>query len=37
MRRFLTALVLASLLVTTFPATYAQRAADKIKKGSRDP
>ena len=32
MRRFLTALVLASLLVTTFPATYAQRAADKTKK-----
>ncbi len=34
MRRFLTALVLASLLVTTFPATYAQRAADKSKKGA---
>src|SRR5215216_6225582 len=34
MRRFLTALVLASLLVTTFPATYAQRAADKSKKAS---
>ena len=32
MRRFLTALVLASLLVTTFPATYAQRAADRSKK-----
>jgi len=32
MRRFFTALVLASLLVTTFPATYAQRAADKSKK-----
>ena len=32
MRRFLTALVLASLLVTTFPATYAQRTADKSKK-----
>ncbi|HEX5833609.1 MAG TPA: M28 family peptidase [Pyrinomonadaceae bacterium] len=31
MRRFLTALVLASVLVTTFPATYAQRAADKPK------
>lgn len=31
MRRFLTALVLASVLVTTFPATYAQRAADKSK------
>src|SRR5215217_3833791 len=34
MRRFLTALVLASLLVTTFPATYAQRAADKSKKSA---
>jgi len=34
MRRFLTSLVLASLLVTTFPATYAQRAADKSKKKS---
>ncbi|HEX5873761.1 MAG TPA: M20/M25/M40 family metallo-hydrolase [Pyrinomonadaceae bacterium] len=32
MRRFLTALVLASLLVTTFPATYAQRAAERSKK-----
>ncbi len=32
MRRFLTSLVLASLLVTTFPATYAQRAAEKSKK-----
>jgi hypothetical protein len=31
MRRLLTALVLASVLVTTFPATYAQRAADKSK------
>ena len=34
MRRFLTALVLASLLVVTFPATYAQRASDKSKKAS---
>src|ERR1041385_3047803 len=34
MRRFLTALVLASVLVTTFPATYAQRAADKSKKAA---
>ena len=34
MRRFLTALVLASLLVTTFPATYAQRAAEKPKKSA---
>ena len=34
MRRFLAALVLASLLVTTFPATYAQRAADKSKKSA---
>ena len=31
MRRFLSALVLASLLVTTFPATYAQRSAEKSK------
>jgi hypothetical protein len=34
MRRFLTALVLASLLVTTLPATHAQRAADKSKKAA---
>lgn len=34
MRRFLTALVLASLLVATFPATYAQRAAEKSKKAA---
>jgi len=34
MRRFLTGLVLASVLVTTFPATYAQRAADKSKKAA---
>jgi hypothetical protein len=34
MRRFLTALVLASLLVTTLPATYAQRAVDKSKKAA---
>ncbi len=38
MRRFLSALVLASLLVTTFPATipatFAQRAADKGKKSA---
>ncbi|HVF22483.1 MAG TPA: M20/M25/M40 family metallo-hydrolase [Pyrinomonadaceae bacterium] len=34
MRRFLTALVLASLLVVAFPATYAQRASDKSKKAS---
>ena len=32
MRRFLSALVLASLLVTTSPATYAQRAIEKSKK-----
>jgi Zn-dependent M28 family amino/carboxypeptidase len=32
MRRFLSALVLASLLVVSFPATYAQRAANKSKK-----
>ena len=34
MRRFLTALVLASFLVTTLPANYAQRAADKSKKAA---
>src|ERR1041385_3184249 len=34
MRRFLTALVLASVLVTTLPATHAQRAADKAKKAA---
>jgi Peptidase family M28 len=34
MRRFLTAFVLASLLVTTVPATYAQRAAEKSKKAA---
>jgi len=34
MRRFLTALVLASLLVTTFPATYAQHTAEKSKKAA---
>jgi hypothetical protein len=34
MRRFLTALVLASLLVTTSPATYAQRAAERSKKAA---
>jgi hypothetical protein len=35
MRRFLTALVLASFLVTTLPATYSQRvAADKSKKAA---
>jgi hypothetical protein len=33
MRRFLTSLVLASLLVTTFPATHAQRV-DKSKKSA---
>ena len=32
MKRLLTAFLLSSLLVTTFPATYAQRAADKSKK-----
>ena len=32
MRRFLTALVLASLLVVSYPATYAQRATNKSKK-----
>src|SRR5215216_1687836 len=34
MRRFLTSLVLSSLLISTFPATYAQRAADKSKKAA---
>ena len=34
MRKFLTALVLTSLLVTTFPATYAQRAVAKSKKAA---
>ncbi len=34
MRRFVTALVLTSLLVVTFPTTYAQRTADKSKKGA---
>src|SRR5215212_6214937 len=34
MRRFLTSLVLSSLLISTFPATYAQRAADKAKKAA---
>src|ERR1051325_5948007 len=35
MRRFLTALVLAVLLVTTFPATHAQHAADKSNKSKK--
>jgi hypothetical protein len=34
MRRFLTALILASVLVTTFPATHAQHAGDKSKKAA---
>ena len=34
MRRFLSALVLASLLVTVSPATYAQRAIEKSKKAA---
>ena len=34
MRRFVTALVLTSLLVVTFPTTYAQRAAEKSKKAA---
>jgi hypothetical protein len=34
MRRFLSALVLASMLVTAFPSTYAQRAAEKSKKAA---
>ena len=36
MRRFLTALVLASFLVTTLPANYAQRTAPKSKPRSVD-
>lgn len=34
MRRFFTALVLASLLVTPFPTTYSQRSAEKSKKSA---
>src|SRR5258705_5805259 len=34
MRRFLTALVLTSLLVVTIPATYAQRTSEKSKKAA---
>src|ERR1041384_1201658 len=34
MRRFLTALVLASSLVVTLPATHAQRSSDKAKKAA---
>ena len=34
MRRFVTALILTSLLVVTFPATYAQRSAEKSKKAA---
>ena len=34
MRRFLSALLLASVLVTAFPSTYAQRAAEKSKKAA---
>jgi hypothetical protein len=34
MRRILTTLVLTSLLVFTFPATYAQRKSDKSKKAT---
>jgi hypothetical protein len=34
MRRFLTAILLTSLLVVTIPTTYAQRAAEKLKKGA---
>lgn len=32
MQRFITALILTSLLVVSFPATYAQKTADKSKK-----
>src|ERR1043165_2520238 len=34
MRRFLTALVLTSLLVITLPANYAQRASNKSKRAA---
>ena len=34
MRRFVTAIVLTSLLVVAFPTTYAQRAAEKAKKAA---
>lgn len=34
MRRFLTALLLATLLVVSLPSTYAQRATEKLKKGA---
>lgn len=34
MRRFVTALVLTSLLVVSFPTTYAQRATEKSKKAA---
>ncbi len=34
MRRFITALILTSLLLVTFPLSYAQRANDKLKKGT---
>jgi hypothetical protein len=34
MRRFVTALVLTSLLAVTFPTTYAQRTAEKSKKAA---
>src|SRR5215213_1775621 len=34
MRRFLTSVVLASLLVITLPATHAQRSTDKSKKSA---
>jgi hypothetical protein len=37
MRRFLTSFVLASLLVTTLPASYAQRAAHKTTKKAAAP
>ena len=34
MRRFITALILTSLLLVTFPTSYAQRANAKLKKGT---
>ena len=34
MRRFITAILVASMLAITFPASYAQRTNDKLKKGT---
>src|ERR1044072_4185328 len=37
MRRLLTAFLLTSLLLLTFPVSYAQRANEKLKKGAAVP